>query len=193
VAAGFEQAGWITAFEGRYGAGSHARLLEALRQPCVTFADIAASFGVTRECVRQWHRALLPEAPTGHERQRLCAQYHRRRRLFRDPLFRAFFRHAREQFPPGRVEPIAGKDGYRTRTVLIDKRPVALRDCQTLVRHRGGAEFIYVQLQDTDFLFVPAELIPSNGLSISPAALRGYERYRNSFAAFVEAGERRTA
>ena len=35
-------------FEDRYGAGSYARLLGQLRKPCVTFAEIAAQFDVTR-------------------------------------------------------------------------------------------------------------------------------------------------
>jgi hypothetical protein len=183
VAERFEQSGWVAQFEGRYGDGAFDRLLTDLRQPCVSFAEIAVAFGVTRECVRQWHRTLLPDAPTGHERQRLCAQHQRRRRLFQDPLFRAFFRHAREQFPPGRVEPIPAKDGYRTRTVLIDKRPVALREGQSIVRYRGAADFIYVRVDVSDFLFLPSSVIPATGLSMSPRALGGYDRYRNSFAA----------
>ena len=184
-----EQTGWVAQFEGRYGDGSSDRLLTDLRQPCVSFAEIAVAFGVTRECVRRWHRTLLPGAPSGHERQRLCAQQQRRRRLFQDPLFRAFFRHAREQFPPGRVEPIPAKDGYRTRTVLIDKRPVALREHQPIVRYRGGADFIYVRLDASDFLFVPSSEVPATGLSLSSRALDGYGRYRNSFSALSGSSE----
>ena len=51
---------WQTIFEDRYGADGLDRLLQVLRQPCVTFAAIAKQFGVTRECVRQWHLLLLP-------------------------------------------------------------------------------------------------------------------------------------
>ena len=71
----------ITLFDDRYGLGAQERLLSMLRQPCHTFARIAEEFGVTRECVRQWHRRLLPDAPTGHERQRLCPQLPHRRHL----------------------------------------------------------------------------------------------------------------
>ena len=39
---------WIELFEDRYGEGSYARLLGQFRKPCVTFAEIAAQFGVTR-------------------------------------------------------------------------------------------------------------------------------------------------
>jgi hypothetical protein len=64
--------GSIGLFEDRYGLGAHARLLTLFQQPCVTFAEIADRFGVTRECVRQWYARVLPTGPTGHERQRLC-------------------------------------------------------------------------------------------------------------------------
>ena len=185
----FEHRGWAAQFDGRYGEGASERLLADLRQPCVSFAEVAVTFGVTRECVRQWHRTLMPDAPTGHARQRLCAQYQRRRRLFQDPLFRAFFRHAREQFAPGRVAPIPGKDGYRTRTVLIDKYPVALRDGQSIVRYRGAADFIYVRVDAGDFLFLPSTAIPATGLLLSSRALVGYHQYRNSFAALNDVRE----
>ena len=42
-------------FEDRYGLGARDRLLSPLQQPCITFAEIADQFGVTRECVGQWH------------------------------------------------------------------------------------------------------------------------------------------
>ena len=189
----FAHAAWVAQFEGRYGDGAFDRLLADLRQPCVSFAAIAVHFGVTRECVRRWHLALMPDAPTGHARQRLCAQQQRRRRLFQDTLFRAFFRHARGQFPPGRVEPIPAKDGYRTRTVLIDKRAVALREGQSIVRYRGAADFIYVRVDAGDFLFLPAGAIPATGLPMSARALSGYDRYRNSFAALSQGEEPRPA
>jgi hypothetical protein len=179
------QAEWVAQFEGRYGDGAFERLLTDLRQPCLSFAEIAASFAVTRECVRRWHRTLLPDAPTGHERQRLCAQYHRRRRLFQDPLFRAFFRHARERFPPGRVEPIPAKDGYRTRTVRIDTRTVALREGQSMVRYRGAADFVYVRVGTDGFLFLPSGEFPAAGLSVSSRGLAAYDQYRNSFTALT--------
>ncbi len=144
-------------FDDRYGAGAHQTLLAQLRQPCVTFAHIAGQFGVTRERVRQWHRDLLPEAPSGHARQRLCALHQQRRRLFHDPLFRRFFRDARAHLSPGRIEPIRSRQGYRTRTVLIDKRVVALRGGGgARLHYRGAAEFVYVPLDGSEFLFAPS-------------------------------------
>src|SRR5262245_57949942 len=86
---------WLALFEDRYGASAYERLLEDLRRPCLTFAAIARRFGVTRERVRQWQQQLLPDAPRGHERKRLCALHQRRRRLLEDPLVRTFIRHAR--------------------------------------------------------------------------------------------------
>ena len=78
---------WRILFEERHGAGAYERLLAELGQPCVTFAAIAKRLGVTRERVRQWQLALLPDAPRGHERQRQCARWRHKRRLFADPLF----------------------------------------------------------------------------------------------------------
>ena len=54
---------WCTLFEERHGPGAYERLLDDLRQPCVTFATIAKRLGVTRERVRQWQMELLPDAP----------------------------------------------------------------------------------------------------------------------------------
>lgn len=178
----------LAVFEDRYGQGAFARLLEWLAQPCTTFAEIAARMHVTRERVRQWHRRYLPDAPSGRERQRLCLRHQRRRRLFRDELFRTFFRHARDAFGPGRVSPIVSGDGYRRRAVAIDHDTVALRDLAT--RHmtslpdtfcyRGSAAYVFVRLADEDFLFLPASAIRTrrgraHGLDES--------RYRNSFIA----------
>ena len=72
-----ESSRWQELFDGRYGAGALAELRGMLEQPCLTFAEIAVRFGVTRERVRQWHLELMPGAPRGHARQRLCAQRQR--------------------------------------------------------------------------------------------------------------------
>lgn len=177
-------------FEERYGAGSRARLIHLLEQPCVTFAAIAERFGVSRERVRQWHRALLPDAPTGHARQQLCALHLQRRRLFRDPLFRTFFRQARPHFGAGVVQPIHSRHGYRTRDVLIDGRLVALRDAAprpddaapARFRYRGTAAFLFISLGHDDFLFVPAAFLRSSETP-GTVALASLERFRNSFDA----------
>ena len=47
---------WMNLFEDRYGTGSYQRLMGMFDRPCVTFAEIAGQFGVSRERVRQWHR-----------------------------------------------------------------------------------------------------------------------------------------
>ena len=170
----------LAAFEDRYGEGSHARLTALLGRPCVTFAHVAERFGVTRELVRQWHSRFLPDAPTGHERQRLCVLYQRRRRLFQDPVFRSFFRHARDHFGPGRIEPIRSRDGYRLRSVRVDTKLVALRDGTDLagrpgppsIRYRGAADFVFVRLPGDEFLFIPTRVRDRTA------------PLRNSFAAF---------
>jgi hypothetical protein len=169
-------------FEDRYGAGSHGRLLSMLAQPCASFATIAHEFGVTRERVRQWQLALLPGAPKGRERRRLCALYQRRRQLFEDALFRTFYRQAREHFGAGRVRPIRSDAGYLRRLIEIDGRIVALRDAAgPLRRYRGRADFVYFRLPDDEFLFVPATVhlaAPSDRHGDTSTS------YRNTFNAF---------
>ena len=61
----------------------------------ISFAEIATRYGVTRERVRQWHLQLLPGAPRGHQRRRLCIRQQQKRELLTDPVFRHFYRHAR--------------------------------------------------------------------------------------------------
>ena len=177
-------------FEERYGTGSRERLIALLEQPCVTFATIALHFGVTRERVRQWHRELLPDAPTGHARQRLCALYQQRRRLLKDPLFRTFVRHVRSHFGPGAVQVIPSRNGYRTRIVQLDNHLVALRNAAPRTkgapepqrfRYRGAAEYVYVYLGPDTFLFLPA-------LKLTDA-----HAFRNSFAALGTAERQQSA
>jgi hypothetical protein len=115
-------------FEDRYGQGAFERLLAWLEEPCVTFAEIANRFGVSRERVRQWHQQWQPEAPTGRVRQRLCAQRRRRQAMLSDSLVRAFLKHARTTLARGRIRPIPTRGGYRTRELMVDRHRVALRD-----------------------------------------------------------------
>jgi hypothetical protein len=182
--------GTPTVFEERYGTGSRERLIALLQQPCVTFATIAQRFGVTRERVRQWHRDLLPDAPTGHARQRLCARHQQRRRLLQDPLFRTFVRHVQSHFGPGAVQPVQSRQGYRTRVVHLDNHLVALRDAAPSAegapephrfRYRGTAEYVYVCLGPDAFLFLPA------------LDLTNLDTFRNSFAALARVERQQSA
>ncbi len=188
-------------FEERYGAGSQQRLIALLEQPCVTFATIATHFGVSRERVRQWHRDLLPGAPTGHARQRICAQHQHRRRLLQDPLFRTFFRHARSHFETATVQPVRSRHGYRTRIARIGTHLVALRDSSLhseeaadlpQFRYRGIAEYVYVCLGPETFLFLPASAAWAHQASGNLKATN-LEVFRNSFAALNGVERRQSA
>jgi hypothetical protein len=151
-----------------------------LDQPCVSFAAIAAEFGVTRECVRQWQQQFRPGSPTGRERLAQCRRLRARRRLLSDPLFRAFYQHARAHLDAGRIAPIPSTDGYRLRTVKIDRHVVLLREgVEALTRlHRRGREtFVYVRIDENVFFFVPAGAVASGAEDALLA------EYRNSFAA----------
>lgn len=184
----------LAVFEDRYGEGSFDRLTIWLMQPCVTFAEIAERFGVTRERVRQWHGQFLPDAPTGRARQRECAVHQQRRRLFKDPLFRTFFQHARPHFGSKWIQPIRARDGYRHRSVFLDGHLVALRDMRASgvrpLRFRGQAKFVYFLLGETDYLLVPVSAISGRGVDRRAGIPELLLPYYNTFVALREFQER---
>jgi hypothetical protein len=181
-------------FDERYGVGAQARAVRLLSQPCVSFASIADIFGVTRECVRLWHRTLLPEAPAGRERQRLCRERRQRQALLRDRTFATFYRHVYPvlaEFGLGLVPTRTA--GYRKRLVRLGDSlvflkaarptPRATRDTTeyVLTPYRGPADFIYYRLSDDDFLMVPRREVPASGTSFVDGPVSRYQPYRNSF------------
>jgi hypothetical protein len=181
-------------FEDRYGRDAHTRLLGLLQQPCVTFAEIAHQFGVTRECVRQWHQRLLPDAPTGHERQRLCRQYQRKRELFKDELFAGFYRRLRAQMPSKRIGLIPARDGFRRRAVRLDDRVIALKRARLqvadesaaayrLVNGIGSADFVYYELNATDYLVLPREVLAAHSGTFVDVDGSTDRAYKNTFSA----------
>lgn len=187
--------GRLTLFDDRYGTGAHQRLLERLAQPCASFAEIAEEFGVTRERVRQWHAEYLPGAPKGQARRRLCMLQQARRKVLTDPLFRAFYRHARSSFAPGQLHLIRAHAGFRTRLARLNGYLVAVKRARrragrsaTAVVHvlttcRRDVDFVYYQLDDNEFLFVPTAHLPGTGTTFLDAPASKYQQYRNTFAA----------
>ena len=183
---------WLAAFEDRYGEGSYAKLLSQLRRPCVTFADIAAQFGVSRENVRQWHQRLLPGAPRGHERQRLCRLYQKKRKLLADSLLAGFYRRVRAELPAERVRLIPSRDGYLRRFLHVNGRLVALKraravDASAYVLGSGvsRADFIYYELTSTDYLLIPRHIVPNGATTFRDTARSKYQRFKNTFGALV--------
>ena len=181
-------------FEDRYGVGAERRLLALLEQPCVTFAEIAEQFGVTRECVRQWHQRLLPGAPTGHARQRLCRQHQRKRELFKDELFAGFYRRLRAQVPAKRIGLIPARDGFRRRAVRLDRHVIALKRARAsgapestasyrLVNGVGKVDFVYYELNDRDYLFLPRPVLGDGTTMFVDAAGATYHQFKNTFGA----------
>lgn len=188
----------LTLFDDRYGVGAYQRLLDWLRQPCVSFASIAAHFGVSRERVRQWHTAFLPDAPSGHERRRLCQLHQARRRLLSDALFKLFYQRARDSFAPEEISLIRTRDGLRRRAARIRgqlvavkkaRRRTAARDAAAAVHVlsacRRACAFAYYQLDDDRFLFVPYAALPQAGTTYLDSPASKYWRYRNTFAALT--------
>jgi hypothetical protein len=193
---------WRDLFEDRYGAGSAERLMAMLERPCVTFARIGAEFGVTRECVRQWHQRLLPDAPRGHERQQLCREHQLKRRLLQDDLFVGFYRRLRSSVPGQRVTLIPSRAGYRKRTVRIDGHTVALRRARRQKfpsRDSGGivywlaagepdADFVYYELAGGEFLLVPRQILQARPATFVDTGYSTYQRFKNTLAALRAAG-----
>jgi hypothetical protein len=184
-------------FEDRYGTGSHARVIALLRQPCVTFAEIAHRFGVTRECVRQWHQRLLPDAPSGHARQRLCRLSQRKHQLLADQLFKAFYHRVRADRAGGRVALVPARDGFRKRTVRVDGHVILLKKARTfptgsrartepaytLTNSSSPADFIYFELTESDYLFVPRSILADRATTFVDTERSKYHRFKNTFAA----------
>ena len=169
---------WVQSFNDRYGLDAYRDLLGAFDKPCVSYAETAARFGVTRERVRQWHLLLMPNAPRGHERRRLCRSYHQKRRLLTDPLFRAFVRAARPFFPPSRSDRSRRATDFGNARCRLQAQTVVLKQAArshqrdtvlprgpayALTSSRGNADFIFYQLSADDYLFVPKALIPLAG------------------------------
>jgi hypothetical protein len=190
--------GWVQSFNDRYGVDAFGRLLGFLDQPCVSYAETASQFGVTRERVRQWHLFLIPNAPRGHERRRLCLSYQQKRRLLTDPLFRAFVRAARPSFPAQSIRPIPARDGFRKRTVRLGAYTVVLKQAPgssrrqglqprdpayALTSSRGPADFIFYRLSGESYLFVPKTLIPRAGTTFLDTAASKYRRFKDTFRA----------
>jgi hypothetical protein len=188
----------VQSFNDRYGADAYRSLLASLEKPCVSYAETAAQFGVTRERVRQWHLLLMPDAPRGHQRRRLCRSYHHKRQLLVDPLFRAFVRAARPSFPSQSIGPIPARDGFRRRTVRLETQTVVLKQAApahqrqgsqlrvpayALTSSRGPADFIFYQLSGDDYLFVPKTLIPLAGTTFLDTSVSKYQQFKNTFRA----------
>ena len=193
---------WIQLFDDRYGVGSYEQLLRQLKTPCTSFAAIAAAFGVTRERVRQWHLQLMPEAPKGHQRRRLCLRSQQRREVLSDPMFRAFYRQARNHFAPQQFGLIATRERYCRRFVRLDGWLVAIKSARSLpeVRREGAStyllpargrtvDFVYFQLTDESFLFLPGGVLPRCGTTFIESHRSKYWPFFNSFAAVSTGGE----
>jgi hypothetical protein len=189
---------WLAIFEDRYGTGAHERLLALFGRPCVTFAEIATRYGVTRERVRQWHLQLLPDAPRGHDRRRLCLVHNQKRLLLEDPLFRSFYQHARPHVEPGRIQLIPTRDGFRRRTVRLDGLTVAIKNARQHAERRQEpghvayvltsssrlVDFIYYRLTPADYLLLPTSAVPAERTTFFDTPTSEYQRFKNTFEAF---------
>lgn len=186
---GRPNAAWIRLFDERYGASAFQQLMTFFDKPCVTYARIATEYGVSRERVRQWHLALAPDSPRGHDRRRLCREYRQKRELLTDPVFRAFVRAARTQRPDLAVAPIRSSEGFRKRAVRFGPYVVALRRAGgsvprsfALTPSRTAADFVFYVLDGSSYLFVPASRVPASGTTFLDSPGSKYQQFRDRFA-----------
>ena len=186
---GVRTARLLTLFEDRYGAGSHQRLLALLGQPCDVRRN-RGQFGRAAS-VRQWHTELM--APTAAA----AAVPHPAHRRAAEAAVPTFYRHARPYVSPGRIQLVRARDGFRTRSVRLDDRTVAIRragqpgsaagpTAYRLHRYRGSADFVYYHLAGSDYLFLPAMVIPRWGEVFRDEPASGYRRFKNTFDALKE-------
>lgn len=182
-------------FEERYGPGTLEELTRLFARPCVTYAEIAKRFGVTRERVRQWHLSLAPDSPRGHERRRLCQSQQQRRRLLDDPVYRAFVRAARTQYPNASVQPVPSKTGLLKRIVRFGSSTIALKRAGTarprrgerhtmsysLTGSRAKVDFLFFQLPGDAYVLLPAELMPPSGTTFLDSTGSRYYAFKNVF------------
>ena len=185
-------------FDDRYGEGASDRLAALFDQPCVTFAEIAARFGVTRERVRQWHVEFRPDAPRGHARQRLCLAFRKKKQLLQDPLFRSFYRHARPHVTAGRIALVRTRDGFRRRVVRLDAKVVAIKRARqqpgvpagktayVLMNSGQAVDYIYYWLSADDYLLIPKRALPRDRTTFLDTERSKYQRFRKNFSALLD-------
>lgn len=183
----------IRLFSDRYGARAFEELLQLFALPCVTYAEIAKRFGVSRERVRQWHLTIAPDSPRGHERRRLCQSHRQRRQLLDEPVYRAFVRAARAGLSDARVRPVVTRTGFRKRVVRLGTWTVALKKATrrrdrgvlplySLTGSRGASDYLFFLLDDESYLFLPSSQLPRAGTTYVDDAVSKYHAFKNTLA-----------
>jgi hypothetical protein len=92
---------------------------------------------------------------------------------------------------------LRARDGFRTRSVRLDDRTVAIRRAgqaeagpgptaaYRLHRYQGPADFVYYHLAGSNYLFLPSPVIPPGGARFLDEPDSTYQRFKNSFAALT--------
>jgi hypothetical protein len=126
--------------------------------------------------------------------QRLCRQYQRKRELFKDALFAGFYRRFRAQVPSRRIGLIPARDGFRRRAVRLGstcggaeagarQRRAGDRASYRLVNGIGDADFVYYELNDRDYLFLPRLALGDSTATFVDADGATYRQFKNTFGA----------
>ena len=169
-----------------------------LEQPCVTFARIAAEFGVTRECVRLWHQrsaarraswasatAVVPRASDEAAAARRCAV---------PPLLSpcaivgaATPRHAdslARRIPQAhRVVSMAARSRSGVRAGAGARLALVAEVVYTLANAPASVDLVYYELSVEDYLLVPRACLSAGPVTYVDTDASTYQRFKNTLAA----------
>jgi hypothetical protein len=170
-------------FDDCYGRGGYERLIRLLNGN-VSFKEIADEFGVSRQTVWAWHKAIYPsDARRKREPHEPSAED-----LFGNELFDIFYSFATQHFPTKDIKPIPSGRGARKTAVMLAGRKVLLRKSQMVGRFyqirnptAEKAGYIFYPL-DEGFLFVPQSIVPSITRFSTSEGSKYYE-FMNNFDA----------
>ena len=188
--------GWWPLFEDRYGVGSHDRLMALFGQPCVTFADIASRFGVSRGARPPVARATAARRAARPSTPAAVPDLPAEAPPARGSAVSDVLSPRSTALSPGRIQLLHARDGFRTRAVRLDDRAVAITRARRsprddgaaayhLHRYRGPADFIYYHLADADYLFLPKSVLPVQGALFFDVPASAYQPFKNTFEAFT--------
>ncbi len=200
---------WARNFDRWRGEGAYQKLLGMFENPCITYADIADEFYVTRALVEYWHNRVYPNAEF-RERQKTCTIKNRRQELFRNEDFRAFYRAARRRFPRESIEFIQRSRRFSPRAVNLKSKKVLIRKATKrpyaqstqkgkTYRHGHGrtytlhspyedSDYVFYRLRGPNFLFMPPDVLPPKATLFVDSETSKYHKFRNNFDVLLGSG-----
>jgi hypothetical protein len=111
----------------------------------------------------------------------------------RAELFAGFYRRFRAQVPTRKLGLIPARDGFRRRAVRLDRHVIALKRARAnaeasvrsyrLLNGAVRADFVYYELNATDYLLLPREVLTGGGATFVDIEGGAYAPFKNTFGA----------